>query len=66
MNKLPILPLVLGLVATVAHGQQSARIVHYHQNEIVSIRARMHYTTLIECIHPGKYILFSVDSICLT
>lgn len=48
MNKLPILPLVLGLVATVAHGQQSARIVRYHQNDIVSIRARMHYTTLIE------------------
>lgn len=48
MNKLPILPLVLGLVATVAHGQQSARVVHYHTNDIVSIRARMHYTTLIE------------------
>lgn len=48
MNKLPILPLVLGLVATVAHAQQSARIVHYHTNDIVSIRARMHYTTLIE------------------
>jgi len=48
MNRLPILPLVLGLVAAVAHGQQQARIVHYHQNDIVSIRARMHYTTLIE------------------
>lgn len=48
MNRSPIIPLVLGLVAAVAHGQQQARIVHYHQNEIVSIRARMHYTTLIE------------------
>ena len=47
-NRAPIFPLVLGLIATVAHGQQSARIVHYHQNDIVSIRARMHYTTLIE------------------
>jgi type IV secretory pathway VirB9-like protein len=47
-NRAPIFPLVLGLVATVAHGQQSARIVHYHQNDIVSIRARMRYTTLIE------------------
>jgi type IV secretion system protein VirB9 len=47
-NRAPILPLLLGLVATVAHGQQQARIVHYHQNDIVSIRARMHYTTLIE------------------
>ncbi|MHB1936802.1 MAG: TrbG/VirB9 family P-type conjugative transfer protein [Acidobacteriaceae bacterium] len=47
MNRSPIIPLVLGLVATVAHGQQSARIVHYHANDIVAIRARMHYTTLI-------------------
>lgn len=48
MNRTPIFPLVLGLIATVAHGQQSARIVHYHQNDIVSIRSRMRYTTLIQ------------------
>ena len=48
MNRSSILPLVLGLIATVAHGQQSARIVHYHANDIVAIRAKMHYTTLIE------------------
>ncbi len=47
-NRAPIFPLVLGLVATVAHGQQSARIVHYHQNDIVSVRAKMRYTTLIQ------------------
>jgi len=56
MNRVPIFPLVLGLVATVAHGQQSARIVHYHQNDIVSIRARMHYTTLIE-LPPTEKIM---------
>lgn len=56
MNKLPILPLVLGLVATVAHGQQQARIVHYRRNEIVPIRARMHYTTLIE-LPPSEKIM---------
>ncbi len=55
-NRVPIFPLVLGLVATVAHGQQSARIVHYHQNDIVSIRARMHYTTLIE-LPPTEKIM---------
>jgi type IV secretion system protein VirB9 len=43
-----IVPLLLGLAATVAHGQQTARIVHYHTNDIVSIRAKMSYTTLIE------------------
>jgi type IV secretion system protein VirB9 len=48
MNRAPIFPLVLGLVATVAHGQQSARIVKYHANDIVSVRAKMRYTTLIQ------------------
>lgn len=56
MNRAPIFPLVLGLVATVAHGQQSARIVHYHQNDIVSIRAKMRYTTLIQ-LPPTEKIL---------
>jgi type IV secretion system protein VirB9 len=44
----PIIPLLLGLAATVAHGQQTARLVKYHANDIVSVRARMRYTTLIE------------------
>src|ERR1700742_569720 len=48
MNRFPIFPLVLGLVSSVAHGQQSARIVKYHVNDIVSVRARMRYTTLIQ------------------
>jgi type IV secretion system protein VirB9 len=56
MNRAPIFPLVLGLVATVAHGQQSARIVHYHANDIVSIRAKMRYTTLIQ-LPPTEKIM---------
>jgi type IV secretion system protein VirB9 len=45
----PIIPLLLGLAATVAHGQQTtARLVKYHANDIVSVRARMRYTTLIQ------------------
>ena len=56
MRPSPIIPLLLGLAATVAHGQQSARIVHYHQNDIVSIRAKMRYTTLIE-LPPTEKIL---------
>jgi len=47
-NRSPIFPLMLGLVAAVAHGQQSARIVKYHTNDIVSVRAKMRYTTLIQ------------------
>jgi type IV secretion system protein VirB9 len=56
MNRAPIFPLMLGLVATVAHGQQSARIVHYHANDIVSVRGKMSYTTLIQ-IPPTEKIL---------
>ena len=56
MRPSPIVPLLLGLAATVAHGQQSARIVHYHANDIVSIRAKMRYTTLIE-LPPTEKIL---------
>src|ERR1700683_2794405 len=48
MNRTPIIPLLLGLAATVAHGQQSARLVKYHTNDIVSVRAKMRYTTLIQ------------------
>ncbi len=48
MHPSPIIPLLLGLAATVAHSQQSARIVRYHANDIVSVRAKMRYTTLIE------------------
>ena len=48
MQRTPMLPLVLGLVATVAHGQQSARIVKYHANDIVGVHAKMRYTTLIQ------------------
>ena len=38
---------LLALAALAAHAQQIARIVHYHANDIVAIRAKMHYTTLI-------------------
>ena len=58
MNRTPIIPLLLGLVATVAHGQQSARIVKYHANDIVSVHAKMRYTTLIEL--PGTEKILEV------
>ncbi len=48
MRPSPIVPLLLGLAATVAHGQQSARIVKYHANDIVNVHAKMRYTTLIQ------------------
>jgi type IV secretion system protein VirB9 len=52
----PIIPLLLGLAATVAHGQQTARLVKYHANDIVNVRARMRYTTLIELPSTEKIL----------
>jgi type IV secretion system protein VirB9 len=53
----PIIPILLGLAATVAHGQQTtARLVKYHTNDIVSVHAKMRYTTLIQ-LPPTEKIL---------
>jgi type IV secretion system protein VirB9 len=55
----PIIPILLGLAATVAHGQQTtARLVKYHSNDIVSVHAKMRYTTLIEL--PGTEKILEV------
>ena len=48
MRTKPYLIGLLALAAIAADAQQIARIVHYHANDIVAIRAKMHYTTLIE------------------
>lgn len=56
MRPTPIVPLLLGLATTMAHGQQSARLVKYHANDIVNIRAKMRYTTLIELPSTEKIL----------
>jgi len=56
MFRSPIVPLLLGLAATVAHGQQTARLVKYHANDIVSVRAKMRYTTLIQLPSTEKIL----------
>ena len=56
MRPSPIFPLLLGLAATVAHGQQTARLVKYHANDIVSVRAKMRYTTLIQLPSTEKIL----------
>ena len=56
MRPSPIVPLLLGLAATVAHGQQTARIIHYHANDIVGIHAKMSYTTLIQLPSTEKIL----------
>jgi len=39
---------LLLLLAASGHAQQTARTVHYHANDIVPVRAKMRYTTLIQ------------------
>jgi type IV secretion system protein VirB9 len=56
MRPSPIVPILLGLATAVAHGQQTARVVKYHANDIVNVRAKMRYTTLIE-LPNGEKIL---------
>ncbi len=56
MHPSPIIPLLLGLATTVAHGQQTARLVKYHTNDIVSVRAKMRYTTLIQLPSTEKIL----------
>jgi type IV secretion system protein VirB9 len=47
---------VLGLTSIVAVTQESARIVQYHSQDIVPIRAKVKYTTLIE-VPPTEKIM---------
>jgi type IV secretion system protein VirB9 len=56
MFRSPVISILLGLTVSVAHGQQPARIVKYHANDIVNVRAKMRYTTLIE-LPPTEKIL---------
>ncbi len=56
MRSSPIFPLLIGLAAIVAHGQQTARLVKYHANDIVSVRAKMRYTTLIQLPSTEKIL----------
>jgi type IV secretion system protein VirB9 len=56
MRPLPIVPLLIGMVATVAHCQQTARIVKYHANDIMNVRAKIRYTTLIELPDTEKIL----------
>ena len=57
MHRLNIIAgIVLALTSIVAVAQESARIVQYHSQDIVPIRAKVKYTTLIE-VPPTEKIL---------
>lgn len=47
---------LLGVGAIVTNAQQTARVVKYHANDIVSVRAKMRYTTLIQLPSTEKIV----------
>src|SRR5258708_35755523 len=49
-----IVNVVLAVSSIAAFGQESARTVQYHSQDIVAIRAKLKYTTLIELPTTGK------------
>jgi type IV secretion system protein VirB9 len=51
-----IVNVVLAVSSIAAFGQESARTVQYHSQDIVAIRAKVKYTTLIE-VPPSEKIL---------
>jgi type IV secretion system protein VirB9 len=51
-----ILSLTLMLAATGGFAQQTARVVKYHANDIVGVRAKMRYTTLIQLPSTEKIL----------
>lgn len=53
---IPVLGFVFVLVSAALPGQDSARTVQYHSQDIVPIRAKMKYTTLIE-LPPTEKIM---------
>jgi type IV secretion system protein VirB9 len=49
-----IVTVVLAVSSTAAFGQESARTVQYHSQDIIAIRAKVKYTTLIELPRAEK------------
>src|SRR5580693_4623648 len=49
-----VVNVVLAVWSVVVFGQESARTVQYHSQDIVAIRAKVKYTTLIELPTPEK------------
>lgn len=52
--KIPSFAILLLLASTAAVSQQTARVVKYHTNDIVAVRAKMRYTTLIQLPNAEK------------
>lgn len=55
-SKVALSLLILSLAAASSFGQQSARVVKYHANDIVPVKAKLRYTTLIQ-LPPTEKIL---------
>lgn len=56
MKRQAILAGFLFAASIVGHADSSARLIHYHTNDIVALKAKMRYTTMIE-LPAGEKIL---------
>ena len=56
MHRTAFLASLLAGASIVSAAQTATRVVHYHQNDIVPVRAKMRYTTLIEVPQGEKII----------
>ena len=54
--KLLLLPALLLLTSLDGLTQQTARVVKYHANDIIAVKARMRYTTMIQ-LPPAEKIM---------
>ena len=54
MNRSAFLAVLLAGASMLSAADNATRVVHYHANDIVAIRAKMRYTTLIEVPAGGK------------
>lgn len=56
MNRPAFLAALLAGASIVSSAQNATRVVHYHANDIVTVHAKMRYTTLIE-VSSGERIM---------
>ena len=56
MNRLAFLVALLAGASLLSNADSATHVVHYHANDIVPIRAKMRYTTLVE-IPSGEKIM---------
>jgi type IV secretion system protein VirB9 len=58
MKRYELIAVLLAGASVLGFAENAARVVHYHSNDIVAIRAKMRYTTLVQ-VPAGEKIMAS-------